>query len=746
MGKLVDIDGLNRQTSLMKDWVKNASGKLNAPVDSSDGNGKFLKSNGNGTTSWANAAEIPQADLADAVDNYFTEHPGEKIGLDTGDVEWEHLDAAVQNKITSAHTNVATVEASSTASVKHEKGSHFEYNNTLYEATTTIIAGETITPGTNCKAVVISDELSNLKSAITNDVFKATKIIAASDFNDYKTNGAYLVNSGSLSNKPDTTEQGTLLVFAYNTTENYGYTQIYITNSSWRMFYRAYVGGAWKEWKEVTRKNDLTDFSETVFKQGSTASSNFNNYVENGAYFVNSTMTNAPYNSNGLLCVFTNDKSSAYGTTQIFIPENSNEIPVYRYKWNGSWSNWAELYVGAQTIDFPSNKNVLAPSNFTSSGFISSTDGTTFTSNSNYMCTNDFIDIPFGTQDIYAVLPQTENNDRICCFLYYDSHGNYTGSYSGRMNGANYKSATLSGTIDVAKIKFWINKTTVSGGSNDVAISFSTVQTFPIYAGVKKVANSAHETPDIYMPFIGKTIVNFGDSIFGNKRDPFSVSDKLSEITGANVYNMGFGGTDMAARSSSDWDAFSMYRLAYAIAHNDFDVQDAVDIDHVTGMPSYFKTSLAMLKTIDFDNVDIITIAYGTNDFTGNIVIDNPNDDDDTSTFCGALRYSLQQIITAYPHIKIFVCGQTYRFWMSTGNVFEDDSDTHENGNNKKLTDFVAATKAVADEYHVPFIDNYYSLGINYYNRGYYFPENDGTHHNYLGAALIAEHIKQNLF
>ena len=44
------------------------------------------------------------------------------------------------------------------------------------------------------------------------------------------------------------------------------------------------------------------------------------------------------------------------------------------------------------------------------------------------------------------------------------------------------------------------------------------------------------------------------------------------------------------------------------------------------------------------------------------------------------------------------------------------------------------------------FIDNYYELCINKFNRGYYFPTTDGTHHNVLGAKLMAEHIASKLF
>lgn len=153
---------------------------------------------------------------------------------------------------------------------------------------------------------------------------------------------------------------------------------------------------------------------------------------------------------------------------------------------------------------------------------------------------------------------------------------------------------------------------------------------------------------------------------------------------------------------------------------------------------------MTLIKSIDWSNVDIITIAYGTNDFTASINLDSESNKYDTLTFAGALRHSIETILDAYPHIKIFICGQTYRFWMNEG-VFVDDSDTRMI-NNMKLTDFVTKTKDVAKQYHLKFIDNYYDLGINKFNRKHWFPSNDGTHHNRLGATLIAQHMANEMF
>lgn len=248
-------------------------------------------------------------------------------------------------------------------------------------------------------------------------------------------------------------------------------------------------------------------------------------------------------------------------------------------------------------------------------------------------------------------------------------------------------------------------------------------------------------------PLKDKVIINFGDSIFGNFSGEGSISGALAKHTGATVHNCGFGGCRMASHHIANFDAFSMYRLADAIATQTFVTQDTAIESGKTAatesdgkLPAYFENRLATLKGIDFNEVDIITIAYGTNDLTGEIIVDNENDLYNTNSFAGALRHSIETILTAYPHIRIFVCSQTNRFWTSV------DGDTYISGIGTKLTDFVAKTKEVAEAYHLPFIDNYYELGFNKFNRSVYFPATDGTHPNETGRELIAKHIASKLF
>ncbi|MHA3226067.1 SGNH/GDSL hydrolase family protein [Globicatella sulfidifaciens] len=239
----------------------------------------------------------------------------------------------------------------------------------------------------------------------------------------------------------------------------------------------------------------------------------------------------------------------------------------------------------------------------------------------------------------------------------------------------------------------------------------------------------------------GKTVVHFGDSIFGNVDGIDSISGVLGTLTGATALNCGFGGCRMS-QHSQHWDAFSMYRLADSIVNGDWSLQDTAIAANVSGMPSYFKLHLDLLKSMDWTKVDYITVGYGTNDYTASVTIENADNKFDTTTYAGALRYSLEKLLTKYPHIKILVTTPTYRFWTNEDGSYKEDSDnTSFNVNQDKLIAYVAKAIEIADEYKLDRVDLYRKLGINKFNRTQYFPANDGTHHNANGRKRIAEKL-----
>ncbi len=244
-------------------------------------------------------------------------------------------------------------------------------------------------------------------------------------------------------------------------------------------------------------------------------------------------------------------------------------------------------------------------------------------------------------------------------------------------------------------------------------------------------------------PLAGKTVVCFGDSLFGMHTGETSAPAYVAERTGATVHNAGFGGCRMSLHPYTGYKEFSMHALADAIASNDWSAQDAA----ASGGSANFPDQLALLKEIDFAEVDAIVIHYGTNDFTSGsaVSIDNENDLLDTATLCGALRYSIETLLAAYPHLRIFVSLPAFRYWTADdGSVTYPDSYTNVGGD--KLTDFADALASVAKEYCLPVIDCYHGLGINKLNATAFL--SDGVHHNlegrkrfgsYIGSRLAAE-------
>lgn len=235
------------------------------------------------------------------------------------------------------------------------------------------------------------------------------------------------------------------------------------------------------------------------------------------------------------------------------------------------------------------------------------------------------------------------------------------------------------------------------------------------------------------------SICCFGDSITG----AFTDEDRnypliLGKMLDTTVYNVGFGGCRMATHPTPKYDNFCMYKLVDAIYSNDFSAQES----DTSGAPT-FPTRLNTLESIDFNNLDIVTIAYGTNDwgdgYGARPPIDNSEDLLDCTTFNGAIRYSVSKLLAKNPKLKIILITPYYRYNPTT----LEDSDTilPATNPNYHMIDYVNAVKNVGKELKIPVIDMYNELGVNKYNRTNYFTGNDGVHFNPNGMELIANKI-----
>jgi hypothetical protein len=242
-----------------------------------------------------------------------------------------------------------------------------------------------------------------------------------------------------------------------------------------------------------------------------------------------------------------------------------------------------------------------------------------------------------------------------------------------------------------------------------------------------------------------KKIVNFGDSIFGNFQDNSSVSSIIANITSANVTNMGFGGCRMSNTDSSDFKYFSMVELVKAIISQDFTLQDNA-IANSSNLPHYFASSLEKLKLIDFSKIDYITISYGTNDYTAGINLDNVNNLMDTSTWAGALRFSIENLLTAFPNLRILLGSPIWRCWLNQEKTeIVSTSDDRKFNGNFTLPDMVEKCKEIGKNYHIPVLDAYNNLSLNKFNYLSFFSNTDTTHPNVYGRACLGKEYAYKL-
>lgn len=221
-----------------------------------------------------------------------------------------------------------------------------------------------------------------------------------------------------------------------------------------------------------------------------------------------------------------------------------------------------------------------------------------------------------------------------------------------------------------------------------------------------------------------KKFVCFGDSIwtFGASTGGIgTISDYMEQLCGGTWHNIATGGSTMANRPGSyagDYDAFDFHALADCVASGDFSAPKAAT--------SGLTTNIANVDAVTWADVDVVTIAYGTNDLAFGGTLDNDNNLYDKATVCGALRYGIKTIAAAYPSIKFMVLGILYR---NADSVNVKTISAWNEGLRK-------AAEMMGAEY-TPMV------GINAGNHGTYLY--DGTHPNAAGKETIAKSVAKHI-
>lgn len=246
-------------------------------------------------------------------------------------------------------------------------------------------------------------------------------------------------------------------------------------------------------------------------------------------------------------------------------------------------------------------------------------------------------------------------------------------------------------------------------------------------------------------------IVVLGDSIMGNVRDDTSIPAKLEQALGVKVYNGAFGGTcasrtNEAMEASFVSDNLCLAALADTIASQDFGVLHA---SVAYGMKykeinrqvlPYFEESVNRLENLDFKKTEILVLAYGTNDYTKAVKLDNSENPYDTGTFGGSLRNSIELLKETYPDMQIVLVTPIYCILFSQEESYDCTEKDFGSG---YLEDYVQLLLQIGREYNLPVIDNYHNSGICLENWKEYLE--DGMHPNEDGRELLAAQMAEKL-
>ena len=271
-------------------------------------------------------------------------------------------------------------------------------------------------------------------------------------------------------------------------------------------------------------------------------------------------------------------------------------------------------------------------------------------------------------------------------------------------------------------------------------------------------------------PLYGKTIVCFGDSIteyadYNGKR----YSDYMAEFTGANVINVGVGGTRIEKRTevvasptnqTQAYAALDVMSLINAVVEQNFDNQFAAANSGYINKSTYLPI-VERLSEIDFSKVDAITIFAGTNSWRNSRALGSTGQRDSEYYILSAVNLIIERISQKYPHIKIYWFLPIVR-WIDSGGFTDatwcdnfSQSGYIPGDLSLTLGQFKDLVKTEVVKNHIPVCDLYDELGFNKFNFWNYFPrtdlgdrQTDGTHPlkgmNVI-AKKIASFIQSNL-
>lgn len=238
-------------------------------------------------------------------------------------------------------------------------------------------------------------------------------------------------------------------------------------------------------------------------------------------------------------------------------------------------------------------------------------------------------------------------------------------------------------------------------------------------------------------------VVFLGDSVYGLCRDETSIAARVQDKTGLKCYNGGLGGTvlgraDAERRLGYTKDSISAAGLVRSFVVKDFGVQRTVHVREPA--TDYFEDTLGDLGQIDFDQVKILFIGSGLNDYHSGNPIESTENLYDEYTYCGAIRSIVRELRSAYPDLRIIFITPPYT-WYTVPELTCEEYDL----GGGVLEDYVNAEIGICKALDVEVIDIYHDFYPHDTWEDLYRYTDDGLHPNDVGREKIAQTIVEYL-
>ena len=240
-----------------------------------------------------------------------------------------------------------------------------------------------------------------------------------------------------------------------------------------------------------------------------------------------------------------------------------------------------------------------------------------------------------------------------------------------------------------------------------------------------------------------ETILCLGNDPFSDDTTDSGMAGMIAQKTGATVYNAAFPSSTVAIKNATfdnsyPIDMYSFFYVSQFIAKNDFSAME--QLAPTMGNDQYVK-SVDTLKSVDFNNVDMIVIMYDGQDYLNGNTCYDPNNDVNPQTYSGAYDSGIKAIHKKYPFIRIVVMSLTYCLaYDKDGKMIDADNEDLGDG---KLSTYLVKLIDVCEDCGVTMIDNYYGT-IDADNYKDYLTDN--IHLNKKARDYITSHFMKVVF